>query len=93
MSDTPSKRWKPNIRDAVFLAVVLSVVVTLSLGSSERTTKAVPNDDTHNRVTSHAECMACHGVDGVKPQPLGHTSGVQCFQCHKQPTGWTGGAQ
>ncbi|MDX8413874.1 MAG: hypothetical protein R8J85_07280 [Mariprofundales bacterium] len=91
MSEPTSTRWRPNIRDAFFLAIVVVVVTVLALGSSERTTKAVPDDETHQNITSHDTCMACHGVNGVKPQPLGHTKGIQCFQCHTQPKQWSGG--
>ena len=82
--------WKPNKRDLFFVLTVVAVVTALTLGSSERTTKAVPDDATHRSVTSHDGCMACHGAGGVRPQPRGHTKGVQCFQCHTQPKGWKG---
>ncbi len=81
---------KLNKRDTVFLLIVAAVIITLSVGSKERTTKAVPDDAIHDKVTSRAECMSCHGADGVKPQPLGHPHANQCFQCHKQPEHWVG---
>jgi len=80
--------WQPNKRDLIFFGVVAAVILALVLGTSERTTKAVPSDATHLQVTSRAECMACHGVDGIKPQPKGHSRADQCFQCHKQPSDW-----
>jgi hypothetical protein len=60
----------------------------LVLGTSERTTKPVPDDDAHRHATSRAACMVCHGAEGVHPQPQGHTKADQCFQCHAQPQGW-----
>lgn len=81
---------KINKRDRVFLAIVFTVIVVLVVGTTERTTKAVPTDETHTKVTSRAECMTCHNVEGVKPQPLGHPKANQCFQCHKQPNSWVG---
>ncbi|OIO67711.1 MAG: hypothetical protein COW19_10470 [Zetaproteobacteria bacterium CG12_big_fil_rev_8_21_14_0_65_55_1124] len=89
MSNTKPS-WKPGKKDALFLGVVLLVIVLLVLGSSERTTKATPNDDVHRAATSHETCMTCHGKDGVRPQPVGHASSVQCFQCHTQPKDWQG---
>ncbi len=82
---------KLNKRDTIFLMIVAAVIITLTVGSKERTTKAVPDDAIHDRVTSRAECMTCHGTEGVKPQPLGHPRADQCFQCHKQPEHWIGG--
>jgi len=81
---------KLNRRDTIFLLIVATVIIILVAGTSERTTKAVPDNDTHKNVTSRAQCMACHSVDGVKPQPLGHPKANQCFQCHKQPEHWVG---
>lgn len=86
-SETNAK-WKPSKRDFVFLAIVAAVILLLVLGTSERKTKAVPTDAVHQSVTSRAQCMACHGVDGVKPQPIGHSKADQCFQCHMQPKDW-----
>ncbi len=88
MSKDENGPWRPTRNDWVFALVVVSVIVALVLGSSERTTKATPNDEVHRHVTSHAECMRCHGADGVLPQPPGHVRAVQCFQCHQQPEGW-----
>lgn len=76
--------------DIIFVGVVAVIIIALVLGATERTTKAVPDDATHNQVTSRDTCMSCHGVDGVKPQPLGHPKANQCFQCHKQPDHWVG---
>jgi len=89
MSDLDvKKKWQPGKRDFIFLAVVASVILVLVLGTSDRTTKNVPSDAIHLQVTSRAECMACHAVDAIKPQPKGHTRADQCFQCHKQPQNW-----
>lgn len=82
--------WKPGKRDALFLGLVLLVITLLVLGSSERTTRPTPDDDTHRTVTSHETCLSCHGAGGVRPQPAGHAGSVQCFQCHTQPKGWQG---
>ncbi len=82
--------WKPGKKDAFFLGVVIVVIVLLVLGSSERTTKPTPDDDVHRTATSHEICMQCHSAKGVRPQPVGHASSVQCFQCHTQPKGWQG---
>ncbi|MBF0281227.1 MAG: hypothetical protein HQM07_01470 [Zetaproteobacteria bacterium] len=82
--------WQPGKRDMIFIAVVAAVILTLALGSHERKTKAVPNDAQHQQATSREACMQCHGVDGVKPQPMRHTQADQCFQCHAQPDGWQG---
>jgi len=84
----PKKKWQPGKKDMVFFAVVAAVILLLVLGTSEHKTKAVPSDQTHMQATSRAQCMACHGVDGVKPQPIGHSKADQCFQCHLQPTNW-----
>jgi hypothetical protein len=85
---TSENTWRPGKRDAVFLAIVAVVIMLLVLGTSERTTKPVPDDDTHKHATSRAACMVCHGTEGVRPQPQGHTKADQCFQCHAQPEGW-----
>jgi len=82
------KPWRPDKSDMIFFAVVAAVILVLVLGSSPRTTKAVPSDATHLNVTSRSQCMACHGVNGVNPQPKGHTRADQCFQCHMQPKAW-----
>jgi len=89
MSETKAS-WKPGKKDALFLGVVLTVIVLLLLGTSERTTKATPNDDVHRTAISHEACMQCHDAQGVRPQPAGHASSVQCFQCHTQPKDWQG---
>jgi len=81
-------KWKKS--DTIFVSIVVVVIIVLVVGTTERTTKAVPNDSTHQQVTSKAECMACHGVDRVKPQPMGHPGSDKCFQCHTQPVGWVG---
>lgn len=78
-------------RDSIFIIIVAAVIIFLTLGAKDRTTKAVPDDAMHDKVTSRSQCMACHGVEGVKPQPLGHPKANQCFQCHKQPDHWVGG--
>jgi len=81
---------KVNKRDYIFIGIVAVVLIVLITGTTERTTKNVPNDETHALATSREACMACHSVDGIKPQPLGHPKANQCFQCHKQPTNWAG---
>ncbi|MBN4082536.1 hypothetical protein JYT13_01875 [Mariprofundus ferrooxydans] len=89
MAESESKqKWQPGKKDMVFFAIVAAVILLLVLGTSERKTKPVPSDEMHMQVTSRAECMTCHGVEGVKPQPMGHSKADQCFQCHLQPTNW-----
>jgi len=90
MSNGQNKSWRPNKRDAMFLGVVAAVILVLVLGTSKRTTKAVPNDATHRMVTKMSQCMVCHGAKGVRPQPPSHVKGGQCFQCHMQPKDWKG---
>jgi len=92
MSDTKPV-WKPGKKDALFLAVVVTVITLLVLGSSERTTKVTPDDEMHRTATSHEVCLKCHAPDSEHPQPVGHTASVQCFQCHTQPKGWQGAAK
>ncbi|MDX8382675.1 MAG: cytochrome c3 family protein [Ghiorsea sp.] len=75
-------------RDYIFIGIIAVVLIFLTTGAKERTTKDVPNNEMHNQVTSRAECLSCHGAEGVKPQPLGHPKANQCFQCHTQPEGW-----
>jgi len=53
----------------------------------------VPDNATHRAATSKAACMACHGSDGIHPQPKMHTKADQCFQCHIQPKGWKGASR
>ncbi len=87
MAESESKqKWQPGKKDMVFFTIVAAVILLLVLGTSDRTTKPVPSDQIHQQAKSRAECMACHGVDGVKPQPIGHSKADQCFQCHLQPT-------
>jgi hypothetical protein len=81
---------KINKRDSIFLTIVFVVILVLVVGTTERTTKAVPDNDTHNQTISRSDCMTCHSVEGIKPQPLGHPKANQCFQCHKQPDHWVG---
>jgi len=89
MAKSESKqKWQPDKRDMIFFAIVAAVVLLLVLGSSERKTMPVPDNEMHQMAQSRAECMACHGVEGVKPQPMGHTKADQCFQCHLQPEHW-----
>lgn len=85
-----NRGWKPGKRDAYFLAFVAAVIVLLVIGTGDRTTKPTPNDETHRNAGSRAACMECHGANGVRPQPLGHTVADQCFQCHVQPKEWVG---
>jgi len=92
MSETKPS-WKPGKKDALFLGVVVLVITLLALGSSERTTKPTPDDDVHRAVTSHEACLQCHGPGSERPEPMGHTASVQCFQCHTQPKGWQGAAK
>jgi len=92
MSETKTT-WKPGKKDAIFFGVVLLVIILLVLGSSERTTKAVPNDTVHQQALNHQTCLQCHSEGGVRPQPIGHSSSTQCFQCHTQPKGWQGAMQ
>jgi len=84
---------KLNKRDSLFILIVAIVIIFLTVGSKDRTTKSVPDNATHKNVTSRSACMTCHGVEGVKPQPLGHPKANQCFQCHKQPSHWVGSSQ
>lgn len=81
----PKQTWKLGRKDMVFFAIVAAVILLLVLGTGDRSTKPVPSDQTHMQVKSRAECMACHAVGSVKPQPMGHTKADQCFQCHLQP--------
>ena len=85
-----AKGWKPGKRDAFFLAFVAAVVVLLTLGTGERTTKPTPNDPTHQQAATRAACMECHSAEGMHPQPPHHTKADQCFQCHAQPENWIG---
>lgn len=87
---TSQRKWKPGKKDAIFLAVVIGVIVVLSVTGGKRTTKDTPNDAIHRAVTSHTECMKCHGPGSAHPQPVGHTKSIQCFLCHRQPKGWKG---
>jgi len=87
-----AKGWKPGKRDAFFLAFVAAVVVLLTLGTGERTTKPTPNDPTHQEAAAlktRAACLSCHSAEGVHPQPPHHTKADQCFQCHMEPD-WAG---
>ena len=84
------QRWKPGKRDAIFLALVATVVLTLVFTSSKKTTKPTPDDMVHRTATSRAQCMHCHGPNGVDPQPKGHIKGGQCFLCQLQPKDWKG---
>jgi len=93
MAEQQKNGWKPGKRDLVFLAIVAAVVLVLVLGSRERKKIDVPNDDVHRSVTTKAACMACHGANGIHPQPAKHTKMERCFLCHKQPDGWIGAAQ
>jgi len=88
MTDQQKLKWQPGKRDLVFLGIIAVVVLILVLGSSERKTRPVPDNETHRSVTSKAACMTCHGNNGVSPQPKGHIQSGQCFQCHQQPKGW-----
>ncbi|MDQ6955342.1 MAG: cytochrome c3 family protein [Mariprofundaceae bacterium] len=89
MAESKSKqKWQPDKRDMVFFAIVAAVILLLVLGANERKTKPVPDNETHQSVQSRAECMTCHSIDGVKPQPIKHTKADQCFQCHLQPEHW-----
>ena len=90
MTEQQKQSWQPGKRDLMFLALVAAVLLALVLGSSDRTTTAVPSDETHRTVSSRQACLACHGVDGVLPQSPGHSKADQCFQCHTQPEGWQG---
>lgn len=93
MSEEQEQGWTPNRRDVVFLGIIAAVVLALVLGTSERKTKPVPNDATHQQATHLDDCMQCHSAEGVRPQPKGHIKGGQCFQCHLQPEGWVGGGK
>ncbi|MDX8406947.1 MAG: hypothetical protein R8L58_01030 [Mariprofundaceae bacterium] len=88
MPTESEQSWRPGKRDAMFLAIVAVVILLLVLGSGDRTTRPVPDNDTHQHATSRAACMSCHDSSGVHPQPRGHTKADQCFQCHAQPKGW-----
>lgn len=90
MTEQQKQSWQPGRRDLMFLALVAAVILLLVLGSGDRTTTAVPSDETHRMASSRQACMTCHGADGVKPQSAGHTKADQCFQCHTQPEGWQG---
>ncbi|RMG92356.1 MAG: hypothetical protein D6703_02210 [Zetaproteobacteria bacterium] len=85
--------WRPNKRDFLFLGIIAVVITLLVLGTKERTTKPVPNDDVHINSTTRAACMTCHGEQGIRPQPPGHTKADQCFQCHRQPADWRGASK
>ena len=91
MTEKQKQSWRPGKRDLLFFGVIASAVLVLVLGTSERKTKPVPNDEVHQSAASLAACMTCHGAGGVHPQPKGHIQAGQCFQCHLQPEGWTGG--
>ena len=83
--------WKPGKRDAFFLAFVAAVVLLLVIGSGDRTTRPTPNDETHQKVTSRAECLSCHNLEEINDPKLDrhhHVKEDQCFQCHKQPDVW-----
>ena len=96
MTDQPTQDqhkpqgWRPGKRDVIFAAIVAAVILALVLGTSERTTKATPNDATHQQATSRDACMSCHDASGVHPQPMGPPRADQCFQCHMQPKDWQG---
>lgn len=90
MTDKKKSPWKPGRKDMLFLTVVAAVVVALVLGTSERKTTPVPEDEAHRTATSRAACMGCHGQKGVLPQPKAHTKVDKCFLCHTQPEGWVG---
>jgi len=76
-------------KDMIFIGIVVAVIIILSLGSQERRTVATPSDAVHAQVTARAQCLQCHGSNGVRPQPMGHTKASQCFQCHTQPKQWS----
>ena len=90
MTERKTQSWRPGKRDFVFLALVAAVILLLVLGTGDRTTKAVPADETHSTALTREVCLSCHGVNGVRPQTAGHTKADQCFQCHSQPEGWQG---
>lgn len=83
-------RWQPGKRDILFLALVAAVITILILGTSERKTKPLPDDEVHRTTTSRAACMHCHDQNGVRPQPPKHTKMERCLLCHQPPKGWIG---
>ncbi len=84
-------KWKAGKRDVIFLIIAATVIVMLVLGTGKRTTRAAPDDDTHRHAVTRAQCMRCHGSEGIRPRPRAHhVRGDQCFQCHQQPAGWVG---
>jgi len=91
MSQSNPGKWKPGKRDVIFLAVVVTVIVLLVLGSGKRTTKPTPGDKVHAHAVTRQACIECHGSNGIRPRPVEHhVKGDQCFQCHTQPQNWTG---
>jgi len=93
MSNGQNLSWRPGKRDLLFLSIVAVVVLVLVLGSGDRVTRAVPNDETHLAVAAMAtgqtnRCLECHSAEGIHPRPAGHIKGGQCFQCHTQPADW-----
>ncbi len=92
-AEQQKKAWKMGKRDMVFLAIIATVVLVLVLGSTDRKTIPVPNDDVHRHTTSKAACMTCHDAGGVYPQPATHTKMERCFLCHTQPKEWAGAPQ
>ncbi|MBL4776024.1 MAG: hypothetical protein JKY87_08250 [Mariprofundus sp.] len=90
MSEQQKNIWKLGKRDVIFLGVIAIVVLALVLGTTDRKTVPVPNDDMHRQATSRAACMACHDASGVYPQPPQHTKMDRCLLCHTQPQGWAG---
>ena len=90
MAEKQNQSWQPGKRDMIFLLIVAAVILLLVLGTSERQTVAVPGNEAHRNSASRADCMSCHGAEGVRPQSATHTKADQCFQCHAQPEGWVG---
>lgn len=90
MASQQKSSWKPGKRDLFFLGMVAAVVLALVLGTSERKTTPVPDDEAHRTSTSRAACMSCHGAEGVYPQSAKHTQVDKCFLCHTQPEKWVG---
>jgi len=93
MSEQKTNAWKLGKRDMVFLGIIATVVLLLVMGTTDRKTVPVPNDDMHRDATSRAACMTCHDASGSYPQPPKHTKMDRCFLCHTQPQGWTGAAK
>lgn len=75
---------KLRMRNNLIFVVFILAVVGFLYSISGKKYPQIPATESHQGITEVADCMKCHGPEGLMPRKPAHPPKDDCFKCHKK---------